>query len=266
MIIRDIVSIGEMHRAEELQREVWEIEDRDILPALWLKASISIGHTLVGAFDGSELAGFAYAAIGVLHEEIIHHSDMLAVREKYRRSGLGVALKLAQRERALTARVRRITWTFDPLRAGNASLNLTRLGAVGETYLVDYYGETTSALHRGIGTDRLWMSWILEDQSVMDRIEGHSACEVRGLFDSASAVIEIDSKGEARFRPASITTGDLSIRVPTDIGAIMTDDPPRARRWREETRRAFVAAFAMGYRATDFRLHQGHGEYLLRHL
>ena len=237
MIVRDITSIEDMHRAEDLQREVWEIEDREILPALWMKASISIGHTLIGAFDGRELAGFAYAAVALKDGEVFHHSDMLAVRRAYRRSGVGVALKLAQRDRAIAVGVSRITWTFDPLRAGNALLNFVRLGAVGDHYLVDYYGETSSGLHRGIGTDRLWVSWHLHDAHVLERIAGKPDLSSMDAFEKATPLLGVAPDGRPT-RSAQTIHGDVTVCVPTDIGAIMLSDGALARRWREESRKS----------------------------
>ena len=264
MIIRDITSIEDMHRAEDLQREVWEIEDREILPALWMKASISIGHTLIGAFDDSELAGFAYAAVAMKDGEVFHHSDMLAVRKSHRRSGIGVALKLAQRHRAIAAGVSRITWTFDPLRAGNAFLNFVRLGAVGDQYLVDYYGDTSSALHRGIGTDRLWMSWHLHDAQVLESIAGEGGSRSTEAFEKARPLLDVASDGTPAAGSYKAPSGDLTVSVPADIGAIMLSDAALAWRWRAESRKMFTAAFADGYRATHFRMRARSGQYLLQ--
>ena len=68
-------------------------------------------------------------------------------------------LKQAQRERALTLGIQRITWTFDPLQSKNAHLNFAKLGTVSDRYKPDFYGpETSSLLHRN-GTDRLWVTW-----------------------------------------------------------------------------------------------------------
>ncbi len=83
---------------------------------------------------------------------------MLAVRPAYRK------LKLAQRERALAKGIGRITWTFDPLQSLNAHFNFGKLGVVSDVYKVNLYGaQTSSFLHR-LGTDRLWVNWLLESR------------------------------------------------------------------------------------------------------
>ena len=45
--------------------------------------------------------------------------------------------------------IEEIEWTFDPLQASNAHLNIARLGAVVEEYEENIYGVSTSPLHQG---------------------------------------------------------------------------------------------------------------------
>ena len=50
IVIRDIESLDEMHEVEQLQREIWGVEDLEIYPALALKPQKEVGATLIGAF------------------------------------------------------------------------------------------------------------------------------------------------------------------------------------------------------------------------
>jgi predicted GNAT superfamily acetyltransferase len=81
-------------------------------------------------------------------------------------------LKLFQREEALSRNIRLICWTFDPLEFRNAYFNLNRLGAICRTYLPNFYGVTTSPLHRGLPTDRLLAEWHLDSPRVMAAAAG----------------------------------------------------------------------------------------------
>jgi predicted GNAT superfamily acetyltransferase len=162
--IRPIHGIEEYHAVENLQKEVWQIEDREIVPAIHMIAACEVGAILLGAFDGEDLVGFVYGFPGFEHGQPIIHSDMLAVRPSHRDRGLGRRLKFAQRDHALARGIPRITWTFDPLQSRNAHLNLNILGATADRYLRDFYGETSSPLHSG-GTDRLWVTWDLNGSS-----------------------------------------------------------------------------------------------------
>ena len=97
-------------------------------------------------------------------------SHMTGVLPEYR-GGLGYRLKLAQRERALAQGYDLIEWTFDPLQAMNAHFNFAKLGGVVEEYAVNFYGESTSALHRGTPTDRVVLSWRIAEPHVVRRLE-----------------------------------------------------------------------------------------------
>ena len=90
---------------------------------------------------------------------------MLGVTRDARGTGLGLRLKLAQRERALAMGIDEIEWTFDPLQALNAHLNIARLGAVVEEYEENIYGESTSPLHQGSPTDRFIARLEVDDAS-----------------------------------------------------------------------------------------------------
>ena len=162
MEIRDLRSATDFAAVEMLQREVWGFADLDIVAGSSLRVMLEIGGVLAGAFDGDELVAFNSGFAGFRRGHLEIHSDMLAVREGYRDRGLGYQLKLAQRARALAMGIRRITWTFDPLRSRNAYFNFYKLGALADEYRVNFYGETTSSFLHSIGTDRLWITWLLD--------------------------------------------------------------------------------------------------------
>src|SRR5713101_6946829 len=88
-------------------------------------------------------------------------SDQLGVLPAYRGTGLGVQLKLAQAEEARRRGLELITWTFDPLEARNAYINLHRLGAIARRYHRDHYGVMDDELNRGLATDRFEAEWWL---------------------------------------------------------------------------------------------------------
>ncbi len=235
--LRSIESIQALREIELVQREVWGLSDLDIVPALVLKATIAAGGSLIAAFDGNQIAGFVYAFVGVDEAETILHSDMLAVRTKYRGTGLGVRLKLAQREMAMSQGIRRITWTFDPLQSENAHLNFRKLGVTSSRYIEDFYGETSSPLHYATATDRLWVSWELDSQRVRERISGSTA---------------------------TLCDPEIVIEIPSDFRQLMLVDPALAREWREVSRRTFQDQFSRGYSVFDFVRGEKAGTYVLR--
>ena len=112
-----------------LQREVWGLSDLEITSAIQLIATVHAGGLLlVAEAPGDGIVGFSYGFAGWSDGAPHLHSDMLAVRPSWRGKGVGLRLKWAQRDGALARGLRLVTWTFDPMRAKNARLNLRRLG------------------------------------------------------------------------------------------------------------------------------------------
>jgi predicted GNAT superfamily acetyltransferase len=79
---------------------------------------------------------------------------------------------MAQRRAALGAGIDLIEWSFDPLRAKNAYLNIVRLGAIARRYQPDYYGQVASRLQRGLPSDRLIAEWRLRSTRVKRALAG----------------------------------------------------------------------------------------------
>jgi predicted GNAT superfamily acetyltransferase len=256
-----------MRIVEELQKEVWVLHDRDITPLTQLIAVRHTGGQLIGARDGRTLVGFVYGFVGLERGRAIHHSHMLAVKPAYRNSDVGTKLKLAQRDRVLAQGMTRITWTFDPLQSLNAYFNFCKLGVVSDTYKIDFYGpETSSVLHR-IGTDRLWVTWVLDSDRVQRRLEGKS---VGHEVDSeATPLVVADAGGWPRELPLkqALAGPRAFIEIPSDINSVQRQNTEQAMRWREVIRRGFTEAFAAGFHVVDFsrqsRSGQSVGVYVL---
>src|SRR5262249_44039795 len=126
----------------------------------------------------------------------MHWSHMLGVVDEYRNAGLGRALKLLQRERALAMGIDLIEWTYDPLQAANAHLNFVKLGVVVEEYEENVYGESQSPLHKGNPTDRFVAEWWIRKPAVEARIDGHSPRARLDEIHDARLVNDLKPAGE----------------------------------------------------------------------
>ena len=272
LTIRDLVSQADFRETEDLQREAWGFSDLDIVPGAQMIAAKWAGGAALGAFDGDRMIGFVYGFPAMEGGHLSMHSHMLAVRKDSRRLKAGIKLKLAQRERALAAGIKEISWTFDPFRSLNASLNFGRLGVISNRYLVDFYGEETSSpLHRGIGTDRLWVRWLIDSARVKTRLMEIEA----GAGPSQSSLTEIKLSPElatelsGEDRPALLVgsgakwkrTNDIDealkspetlIQIPLDIEHLKNKNINQASYWRECAQGWFIGAFAAGLTAVDF--------------
>ncbi len=268
IVIRDIDGISEMRAVEDLQKEIWGVADREIFPALALVPMKEVGAILIGAFEEDQMIGFVFGFPGLEKDRLILHSDMLAVKVAYRSSGLGYRLKLAQRERALAKSIDTITWTFDPLQAVNAYFNFEKLGAVSDCYKINFYGETSSFLHRA-GTDRLWVTWLLNSQRVTQRLTRDSADPIAwSERNRIEALVQVGKDLEPVVAYNRTLEPRVIIEIPGDINRIAEQRVSLAKRWRETTREAFTEAMDAGYLVEDFcfaeRSGQKFGVYLLK--
>ncbi len=267
IVIRDIEGVSELRTVETLQKEVWGCADLDVAPLTMLVATRAVGAVLVGAYDGPSLVGFVYGFPGYEHGQVIHHSHMLAVRPAYRNHQLGFKLKLAQRERVLAQGINRITWTFDPLQSLNAHLNFGKLGVIADSYKVDFYGEATSSFLHQMGTDRLWVTWLIDSQHVRERLQ--IGAEKAASSESVKPLVQVASGCQPKSNLISELIGSqhLSIEIPWSINDLQREQPQLATKWRKATRAAFIAAFEASYFAADFyrvaRNDQSVGVYLL---
>ena len=268
--IRDLTSIDEFRQVVQLEQAIWGYTDQgDLVTVPVFIFTVHRGATLIGAFaPGGAMVGFAYAVVGMKNGKAMHWSHMAGVLPEYR-GGLGYRLKLAQRERAIARGLDLIEWTFDPLQAMNAHFNFAKLGCVADEYAANFYGESTSALHRGTPTDRLVASWNITEPHVTRRLEQPPALRARAQEVMDAPVIN-HTRTDGPWRDTSaidLTRDDrrVWIEIPTGFTDMQQQAPQRALKWRLDLREMFETYFGRGYRAVDFVLQRdaGFGRYLL---
>jgi chorismate synthase len=268
--IRDLITVSDLERALQLEKEVWGFDDVDVTPLTLAVATHAAGSLWLGAFHGNEMVGFAFALPSLDPSGLGFHSHTLGVRVSYSGSGVGYQLKLAQRKKVLALGITKMTWTFDPLRSRNAHLNFCKLGVISDSYRADFYGFGTSSPLHGNSTDRLWVTWHLAETRVEERLKGK---DIRSEAVDALAHLEPLVRFNGDGRPAengfasALAKQRVAIEIPGDIGSIERDDIARAREWRQATRRAFTEALKAGFIVKEFcrsiRGQQGPGAYLL---
>ena len=241
--LRPFETRGDYAACVELQRAIWGHDFADVVPATILMVSQRVGGVSAGAFDREgRLIGFVFGMTGFDRSGPVHWSDMLAVRPEARGRGLGRRLKFYQRDLLLAQGVRRMLWTYDPLVARNANLNLNGLGARPVEYVPNLYGDTRSPLHAGLETDRFVVEWRL-DEPPAARPAGTGE-------DDETPIIDATLPGGARLPDGPAAR----IAVPADIDALKTADPVHARAWQRIHRRAFGWYLERGYRVAGFVL------------
>ena len=220
--IRPLSSLPDQDLGRMIFDKTWAMDaGTEITPNL-LQAMIHSGAYLSGAFVDGECVGAAFAfpaTTGGLHL----HSHMTAVLDSFRDKGIGHALKVDQYKWAKQNNYKEITWTFDPLVARNAKLNILKLGVDISAYYPNFYGDMPDELNAGDESDRVMAS--------------------------------LKVLGDAPTPRTAISTPDKSavlIAIPDDIVAIRGKDLAENLRWRRSVRDEFVSALARGGKVIGF--------------
>ena len=282
--LRILETPQEMAAVEDLELLVWPGSERDIVPDHLLLTVAHNGGLVIGAYVEDD-EGITTAMVGVVFgfpglyftpdgPRPKHCSHMMGVHPDYRDRGIGFALKRAQWQMVRRQGLDRITWTYDPLLSRNAHLNITKLGAVCNTYIREVYGEMRDVLNVGLPSDRFQLDWWVNTTRVNTRLSrrARSPLGLNDFLAAGFAVINpawIDEDGWQR--PMEAMARDLEglfsqderrgdgeeaafilVEIPPDFMGLKTANPELALEWRIHTRQIFETLFDRGYLVTDF--------------
>lgn len=221
----------------QLQGTVWGMPPQDWVPSNFLAVLADTGGSVIAAYredlgwtpDG--WLGFAISAGG---RDGVLVSHMVGVREDVRGSGgIGWLLKVVQGYLALGTGHHAAVWTFDPMRAANARLNLEKLGATARLLTIDKYGPLRSELYGDVPSDRLTAHWALTDPRVHARLAAVAADSYRSPLQPDVTPFPLATTGNV-----GALRGEDLIRyaIPGDIDRLAGEDPGAATDWRREMR------------------------------
>ena len=274
-IIKILETPEEMATIEALQREVWPGSETDVAPAHILITAVHNGGLVAGAYIEDKLVGFVFGFPGL--EKTAdgprpkHCSHMMGILPGYRDSGVGFMLKRAQWQIVRHQGLDHITWTYDPLLSRNAFLNITKLGAVCNTYRRSEYGDMRDGLNAGLPSDRFQVDWWINTRRVEQRLgkrprrplklDDFAKADLQPLYNTASLSAGSWVRPPEHF---SSLEGKLALaEIPADFNALKAADFALARDWRFFTREVFETAFAASYIITDFVYENGRSFYVL---
>jgi predicted GNAT superfamily acetyltransferase len=246
-IIRPLTSIEDYEACAALEREVWGLENRNSTPVSLLLVITHIGGLVAGAFTPTgTMLGFVLSIVGTMKGSVIHWSHLLAVRDVARNLGIGRLLKEFQLAELARRGIAQVYWSFDPLMAKNAHLNINRLGARVVDYVPNMYGVTISPLHYGLPTDRLVVACATTQAPPPNRpTPALAAVEAHGPILTPFPQPHDRTLADGPSRPPVVW-----IEIPTDIQDVLAQAPDRATVWRAATRRYFTWALQHGYEVT----------------
>lgn len=240
-VVRDLASL---EAVIDLEMVIWGVNARDAVPSNLLHALIENGGVLIVAeTDQQQMVGLCLGFVGWRENKRFLWSHMTGVHPDYQNRGIGFQLKQVQKAWALENGYSSIRWTFDPLQRGNAKFNIQLLGATTNVYHVNYYGEMTDGINAGLPSDRLEVTWLLDERSPdrPDRAALSEACALRANADGLPEIGTLESD-----------QGHTCIEIPASIRHLKQTNLPAAMAWRLAVREVMQAAFAQGMTIIDF--------------
>jgi predicted GNAT superfamily acetyltransferase len=253
LTVRAVATLEEYQECIAIQEETWGAGFRELVPTAILMVAQKLGGVCAAAFTpGGRILGFVFGMTGVRDGALVHWSDLLAVRPEARGARLGERLKRHQREVVRAVGVETMYWTFDPLVARNAHLNLVRLGARAAEYVPNMYGDNTgSPLHGALPTDRFIARWDLTRP--VPAADGHGANGHGALPHERRPGLLVNpphADGTPTLLGGPLPDAPvIHVAVPRDLEAL---PPVRRAQWRAVTREAFLTYLGRGYAVVDF--------------
>lgn len=268
VLIRKLRDYAEFEYLLHVQKTTWNHSDVNLTPAHQFCVHSRMGAILLGAFVDGKMAGFVYSFPAIYDGGFCQHSHMLAVVPEFQGYGIGKKLKWALWREALKQGIGLITWTYDPLQAKNANLNLHALGVRSRTYFRDFYGPTPSlCIGPGIPTDRLLVEWLLGEGRVLDRQKGAGVKDGKRGGGRTRRDAPLDpgampkalERGETKGGPFPMPTPPkmnirervILVEIPPDLNALKSY-PEVIASWQTGLRRVMPSYFKRGYAADDF--------------
>lgn len=240
----------------------------EIIPTHVLITLAKNGGLVLGAYAGDgpaetgTMVGFIIGWLATIPEtegqgsrpKLKHCSHIAGVLPEWQGQGVGLKLKLAQREAVLAQGVvDYATWTYDPLYWVNGRMNIHRLGAVCSTYKRDVYGQMADDLNAGAPTDRCQVDWFLNSEHVKKAIDPDQPkreWDIRAL-----QILSTTELGAGLRKPEppsfNLQGAPIALPLPDDVAALRRGDNQLLADWRYFQREVFEAAFGAGYVLVD---------------
>jgi predicted GNAT superfamily acetyltransferase len=251
--IRTLHTSEEFAAAVELQKVYWGEDMSDQVPSHMLLSIARYGGHVHGAFDGDKMVGLLIGFLGAHYHSdtddattcLLIMSKRMVVLPAYRGQKIGENLKLAQRDFARQHHVQLVSWTFDPLLSRNAYLNLHKLGAIGQEYVVDFFG--SGASNPVMNADRLVANWWVNHPHL------EKPAPVNLFHTPIANAVSLTEGGLLIPHEFRLPEHDvLRLEIPEEFLALERIDPVLGKQWRDYIRFAFQRLLEAGYIATDF--------------
>lgn len=232
VVVDGIVTGSDRESVASLMNEIWGPDV--VLPLNMLRAMQFAGNGVLLARREKIPVGFSVGVTGWA-DGLHFHSHQVGVVKSERSTGVGFALKMAQRAACLVNGVTEMRWTFDPLLYSNAVFNLNRIGARIYEFLPNVYGARNDQFNLGDVTDRVKVCWNLDSDVGAGSVTASSGAP--RLIDVTEMVIRSNQE---------IVVGSV-LPIPPDYHALRASNKDLASMWRVAMSSALRDVFESGH-------------------
>jgi predicted GNAT superfamily acetyltransferase len=253
VVVREAGGRAELRAVCDLFGGIWDEDPNDpALTPLLLQALAFAGNYVSVAEADGNLVGACVGFFGLTDGRWELHSHITGVISGHRGRHVGFALKTHQRAWALSRRIDRIGWTFDPLIRRNATFNLCKLAVRPRRYLPNFYGPMTDGINAGDETDRLLVEWRLTEPPVARACAGRPReADLDSLRAAGAAVgLEADASGAPVLGDGDAST--VLVAIPDDVERLRRSEQSSALAWRRGIRDVLGGLLGDGAVITGF--------------
>ncbi len=262
---RQLEELDEFRAVVALQRAVWG--SLDPVPLHVLQATTVRGGLLVGAQHDDQMVGFAFAFPARENGRWLLWSHIAGVHPDYQGYGIGFRLKQMQRVWALANGYDVMGWTFDPMQRGNANFNIRLLGAVSNTYKMNIYGVMTDAVNFGLQSDRLAVTWWLNEPRVARLAAGEPPQPVVVYAAENHFLLRLDRNDILITQHIREPRADYYLaEIPTSLNQLKANNLDLAREWQLTLRTTLQRAFEAGLWVVDMVTEENRCWYVLQRI
>lgn len=265
IVYRNLHTQDEFEQVFELEKVIWNMPGDMAVSTHTMHAVVHNGGSLVGAIDEDKgrMIGFAFGIPSFKRDRHWLWSHIAGVLAAYRGQGVGLSIKLAQREWAIANGYDLIGWTFDPLQRRNANFNMRKLGAISTTYAVNIYGAMQDGINAGLQSDRLKAAWLLDDPRVRSVAGGGTLAPVTTEYPESAFLLRYT--GDTLDMRQTADAPYVFIETPYDLAALKTQSLHAAQQWQFRLRQSMQYALGAGYVVVDFVTQAERCWYVLEH-
>jgi predicted GNAT superfamily acetyltransferase len=217
----------------------------DQTPPWLIDTMVQYGGFALGAFCGESLIGYSMSFPGFILGQSFLFSCALAVDHGFESLGVGMALKLAQRELALDAGYDLIRWTTTSLSSGPLHLYLSKLGCRITRFHADMFRYT---IHPDF-PDEVEIEWSLNSFPPPPREYPSGATILTSSEPAQDGVRRLVAADVPRDQLS--TTGTYLVEIPWDREALLCADADAAAAWSRYVRTVMRTLLDYGYVGTQ---------------